>query len=78
MLDYRQKFADTDCSSTVALLVLALVFSPAVLVVSRPFGGVSISFAAVFSTACIALAWFAWARDSRLPRTSSVVTQPAP
>ncbi len=77
MLDYRQKFADMEYSSTVALLLLALVFSPAVLVVSRPFGGASVSFAVVFSALCIASAWFAWARDSRRPRMS-VVTQPTP
>lgn len=77
MIDYRQKFADTQYASTVSLLILALVFSPAVLVLSRPFGGASVSFAAVFSALCIASAWFAWTRDSRRPRMS-VVTQPTP
>ena len=75
MIDYRQKFADTQYASTVALLVLALVFSPAVLVMSQPFGSVSVSLAAAFSALCIVLAWFAWAKGSRLPRMS-VVTEP--
>jgi hypothetical protein len=77
MTKTRQKYADTQHASTVGLLVLAIVFSPAVLVPSRPFGGASVSLAAVFSALCLVLAWFAWARDSRRPRMS-VVTQPMP
>jgi hypothetical protein len=77
MTNSRQKYADTQHASTIGLLSLALVFSPTVLVLSRPFGGASASLAAAFSALCIALAWFAWARDSRRPRLS-VVTQPTP
>jgi hypothetical protein len=77
MTNTRPKYADAQPASAIGLLVLALVFSPAVLVLSRPFGGASVSLAAVFSALCIVLAWFAWSRDSRRPRMS-VVTQPTP
>ena len=77
MTNTRQKYADAQPASAIGLLVLALVFSPAVLVLSRPFGVASVSLAAVFSALCIVLAWFAWARDSQRP-TMSVVSQPTP
>lgn len=75
MIDSNQKFADTQYSSTAALLILALIFSPAVLILSRPLGQVSASLALAFSCICVALAWFVWAKDSRRPKLS-VVTQP--
>jgi len=75
MTNTRQRYADTQHASTIGFLVLVPVFSPAVLVLSRPFGGASVSLAAVFSALCTVLAWFAWIRDSRQPRMS-VVTQP--
>lgn len=75
MTTIRQKYVETRHTTTVGLLVLGLVFSPAVLVLSRPLGGVSISLAAVFTALCIASARFAWARDTHQPRMS-VVTQP--
>ena len=75
MTDTRQKYAEAHYASTVGLLVVGLVFSPFVLVLSRPFGAVSVSLAVVISALCIALARLAWVRDSRRPRMS-VVTQP--
>ena len=77
MINTRQKYEHAQPASAIGLLVLALVFSPAVLVLSRPFGSASVSLAAVFSALCIVLSWFAWARDSHRPRVS-VVTQPTP
>lgn len=74
MTSTRQKYPDTQQASAIGFLVLALVLSPALIVLSRPLGAASVSFAAVFSALGIVLAWFVWARDSRQPRMS-VVTQ---
>ena len=76
MIDSHQKFADTQYSSTAALLIVATVFSPVVLILSRPLGQASIALAAVFSVACVAFAWVIWTKDSRRPKLS-VVTQPS-
>lgn len=70
-----QKFADTRYTSTVAFLLLAMIFSPAVLILTRPFGELSVTMAAVFSASCIALACVAWSKDSKR-QLLSVVTQP--
>lgn len=75
MTNVAQKYVDAQYASTAGLLVLAVASSPAVLVLSRPFGGASVSLAAFFSALCVVLAGFAWAKDSRRPRLS-VVTQP--
>jgi len=75
MIDSTQKFADAEYSSTAALLIVALIFSPAVLILSRPLGQVSVSLALAFSCICIGFSWFVWAKDSHRPKLS-VVTQP--
>lgn len=57
---------------TVALLVLAFVFSPALLILSRPVGLVSATLAAACSALCAVLAWFNWNRHSQeAPRAVS-------
>lgn len=75
MTDTRKKYAEAHRAYTLGLLVLGLVFSPVAFVLSRPFGGVSVSLAAVVSAICIALAWLSWVKESRRRRMSAV-TQP--
>lgn len=66
MFDSQQKSTGTEYTMTVALLIVALIFSPAVLIVSRPVGYASISVAAACSVFCVAFAWFNWKRYSEL------------
>jgi hypothetical protein len=74
MFDASQKPTGTAYTTTVALLVIAFVFSPAALVVSRPFGYLSLSFAVALSTLCVILAWVNWSRWSQLT-IPSIVTK---
>lgn len=55
---------------TVAYLAVA-IFSPAVLVVSRPVGFIAISLAIACSALCVALAWLNWRKFSRLSIASA-------
>ena len=64
MFDALQKSTGTQYTTTVAFLVVAFIFIPAILVVSR--GYVSISLAIVCSALCVALAWINWKRSSQL------------
>lgn len=66
MFDSHQKSTGTQYSGTVALLIVACIFSPAVLIVSRPFGYVSISLALACSALCVAFAWVNWKKYSQL------------
>jgi hypothetical protein len=66
MLDAHQKLTGTRYTATAALAIAAAVFSPAVLVLSRPFGQASVTLAVGFSAACLALAWLYWSKYSRL------------
>ena len=66
MFDASKKSTGTGYTTTVAFLVVAFVFIPAVLVVSRPFGYLSVSLAIVCSTLCVALAWVTWRKTSQL------------
>ena len=56
MFDPHQKPTGTQHTMTVALIVVAFVFSPAVLFVSRPFGYTSVALAFACSALCIAMA----------------------
>jgi hypothetical protein len=51
-------------TKTVAYLMVAFIFSPAVLVVSRPVGLIAISLAIACSALCVALAWLNWRKFS--------------
>ena len=62
MFDSHQRFTGTQYTMTVALLIVAFIFSPAAVIVSRPSGYVSVSLA----LACSAFAWFNWKRYSQL------------
>jgi hypothetical protein len=55
-----------DYTPTICLLALAFVFSPAVLIASRPLGYWSVSMAILCSVTCSALAWMRWKRSSLL------------
>ena len=66
MFDSQQKPTGTEYTTTVAFLVVAFIFVPAVLFVSRPLGYISISLAIACSALCVALAWVKWKRSSQL------------
>lgn len=75
MLDH-QKTTGTDYTATVALLAAAVVFSPALLIVSRPVGFAPVALALAFSAACGVAAAAAWRKRSRL--TIPSLETPAP
>lgn len=66
MFDAQQKATGTGYTTTATFLVVAFVFSPAVLVLSRPVGYVSVALAIVCSALCVALAWLNWRKSSQL------------
>lgn len=67
MIDPSQKPTGTTYTLTGALVAVALIFSPAVLVVSgRPFGYWSVSLALACSALCLAVAWVSWKRSSQI------------
>jgi len=57
MFDSSEKSTGTGYTETVALLSVAFIFSPAVLMVSRPFGYVALLLAIAVSITCVTLAW---------------------
>ena len=76
MFDTQQKSTGTGYTSTIALLVLAFIFSPAALIFSGRFGYISVSLAIACSVVCIALAGLTWRKSSQ--RTiPSIATQEA-
>ena len=66
MFDSPQKSTGTRYTMTVALLVGALIFSPAVLIASGRSGRAAISLTLACSSLCVALAWIHWKRRSEL------------
>jgi len=66
MFDSQQKSTGTQYTVTAALLIVAFVFIPAVLIVSRPFGYASVSLALACSALCVAYAWVNWRSYSQL------------
>lgn len=74
MFDSQQKSTGTRYTMTVALLVGALIFSPAALIVAGSTGYVAVSLALACSALCVALAWINWKRRSELT-IPSVATQ---
>ena len=71
----HQKYSGTKYTMTVALLIVALVASPAALFVSRSTGYLSILTAVTFSILCGALAWMQWKEHSELT-IPSIASQP--
>jgi hypothetical protein len=66
MFDSQQKSTGTQYTLTIAFLLVAFVFNPAVLLLSRPLGYVSVSLTIACSALCVALAWVNWKKYSRL------------
>jgi len=66
LFDSHLKTAGYDYTVTVALLAIAFIFSPAVLLSSRPIGNWSLSFAVACSVSSVIWAWVHWKRSSRL------------
>ena len=61
-----QKSMGSGYTTTVALLTVAFIFIPAVLVVSRPVGYVSLSLAIACGALCVTLAWVNRKKSSQL------------
>jgi VIT1/CCC1 family predicted Fe2+/Mn2+ transporter len=74
MFRASEKSTGTGYTTTVAFLLVAFVFSPAVLIISRPLGLVSVSLAIACSALCITLAWMNWKRSSQLSIPSIAVS----
>lgn len=55
---------------TIAYLLVAFIFSPALLVLWRPLGYTSVSLAIACSAFCIAMAWAKWKNSRDLSRPS--------
>ena len=53
---------------TIAYLLVAFIFSPALLVVWRPLGYTSVSLAIACSAFCTMMAWVKWKRSRDLSR----------
>ncbi|MBI4903412.1 MAG: hypothetical protein HY820_07250 [Acidobacteria bacterium] len=66
MFANETKSTGTQYTLTVALLALAFVFSPAVLLLSGRTGYLPISVAVASSALCVILAYVNWTRNSRL------------
>ena len=63
----------TTQTAAIVLLVVAFIFIPAVSIVSRSFGYLSLSLAIACSMTCLAFAWVNWRKYLRLTmRTVSV------
>ena len=65
MLDVQQKSTGTGYTGTAALLSVAIIFIPALLIVSRPFRYFTVSLAIAGSALCVTLAWILWRKSSQ-------------
>jgi len=73
MFEAQQKPTGTRYTITVALLAVAFIFIPAVLIVSRPFGYISLFAAIACSVLCVVSAWRLWKKFSQLSITSIAI-----
>jgi len=62
----NEKSVGTSYTATVALLILALIFIPAVLIVSHPISDIALLLAMLCSAICIGLARRSWQKSSQL------------
>lgn len=62
----QQIISGTRYSTTVAFVAAALIFSPALLVLSQPMRPVTAALAIASSVICLVLAWRSWRKHSRL------------
>jgi len=74
MFEAQQKSTGTRYTTTFALLAVAFIFIPAVLIVSRPFGYIVLVVAIACSLLCVFSAWQLWKKFSQLSITS-IATQ---
>jgi hypothetical protein len=76
MSDSQGKYAGTRYTIGVAMLVVACVFSPAVLLLSRPSGYVAPALALACSVFCVAFAFINWKKHSDLtvPSITSTIS----
>lgn len=65
-----ERTTGSNYTATAALLIVAFIFIPAVLIVSRPFSDVSLAAAIGCSVICIGLARMNWMNHSRLSISS--------
>lgn len=70
MLETNQRSTGTQYTGTAALLIVAFIFSPAALILSRPLGYLSVLLAVASSALCIVLAWVNWKKHSQLTMPS--------
>jgi len=70
MFASEPKSTGTEYTVTVAFLMVAFFFIPAVLFVSRPLGYASVSIAVLCSGLCAAMAWLNWMKFSNLTMLS--------
>ncbi len=66
MFDPTLKSTGRQYTTTVALLAVAFIFIPAVLVAEHPFGYLFLSLARASSALCVTLALVHWQRSSQL------------
>jgi VIT1/CCC1 family predicted Fe2+/Mn2+ transporter len=66
MFETSEKSTGTGYTTTVAFLIVAVVFTPAALMFFRPFGYVSVGLAIACSVICLALAARSWKKSSQL------------
>ena len=72
MLVANEKPTGTSYTATAALLILGLVFIPAILIASRPIGDFSLGAAIAGSVICIGLARMNWLKSSKLAFSSII------
>lgn len=66
MFETNQKSTGTGYTTTVAFLIVAVVFIPAALMFIDNFGRVAVAIAAICSVLCLGLAWRSWQKSSQL------------
>jgi heme O synthase-like polyprenyltransferase len=77
MFDSSQKSTGTGYTTTVAFLIVAVIFIPAALMFVDNFGGIAVALAAVCSALCLGMAWRSWKTSSQLS-IPSIEAQEAP
>lgn len=76
MLNSQQKYMGTRYTVIAAMLFVACVFSPALLLLSHPWGYVAPSLALACSAFCVTVAFIHWKKYSQL--TIPSITSPRP
>ena len=66
MFSTNQKSTGTGYTTTVAFLIVALVFVPAALIFFDDYGLVAVGLAVAASILCLGMAWRTWKKSSRL------------